>query len=494
MPQITVSNLTFAYEGSYDNVFQDVSFTIDTGWKLGFVGRNGRGKTTFLKLLTGSYDYTGSIQTPAVNFRYFPYEVDGSAVTVEAVRGVFPDLQDWELIRELNLLGLSEEVLYRPFHTLSPGERTKVLLCALFLGENAFPLIDEPTNHLDVRGREVLGEYLKSKRGFILVSHDRALLDSCTDHTLSLNRTSIEVTGGGFSVWLQEKEKCERHEISENERLRKDIKRLKSAAEQSRRWADEVESIKLGKKKAALGNNEERAYVAEQSRRMQQRRKNLERRQQQAIQDKSALLKDVEETEPLKLFPLRYHSERIARFADVSVSYGGREVLSRITFTLNRGDRVALIGPNGSGKTSLIRLFSDTPPDFAGTVEIGSGLTLSLVPQDASFLTGLAEDYAKNRGIDVSLFFAILRKLGFSREQFEKDMCSYSAGQKKKVLIAASLCESAHLYIWDEPLNYIDLQSRMQIEELLLRFAPTMLFVEHDRAFCENIATKTVLL
>lgn len=494
MPQIAVSNLTFAYEGSYDNVFENVSFVIDTDWKLGFVGRNGRGKTTFLKLLTGSYDYSGSIQAPALAFRYFPYAVDGTAIAIEAVRNVFPDLADWELLREMNLLGVPEEALYRPFCTLSPGERTKALLGALFLGENAFPLIDEPTNHLDVRGREALGVYLRGKRGFILVSHDRALLDSCTDHTLSINKSSIEVTAGSFSVWHEEKQKRERFELSENERLKKDIKRLKAAAEQSRRWADEVESVKLGKKKAALGNTEERAYIAEQSRRMQQRRKNLERRQQQAISEKSALLKDVEENEPLKLFPLRYHAGRIARFLDVSLSYGGRTVLSNITFDIRRGDRVALVGPNGSGKTSLIRLFSDTPPAFSGTVEIGSGLKLSLVPQDASFLSGAPEAYARHRGIDVSLFFAILRKLGFSREQFEKDMASYSAGQKKKVLIAASLCESAHLYIWDEPLNYIDLQSRMQIEELLIKFAPTMLFVEHDRAFCANIATKTVRL
>ena len=495
MPQITVSNLTFAYEGSHDNVFENVSFSIDTDWKLGFVGRNGRGKTTFLKLLSGDYEYSGTIQAPAVSFRYFPYDVgDGSASAADAVKGVFPGLPDWELIRELNLLGLSEGVLYRPFQTLSPGERTKLLLCALFLGENAFPLIDEPTNHLDARGREALGEYLRKKRGFILVSHDRALLDSCTDHTLSINRASIEVIGGNFSLWQQEKQKKDSFELSENERLKKDIKRLKSAAEQSSRWADRAESVKLGKKKAAAGNTEAREYIGEQSRRMQQRRKNLERRQQGAISEKSALLKDVEQTEPLKLRPLQYRSVRIAQFRDTAVYFDGRAVVSGVSFALNRGDRVALAGPNGSGKSSLIRLFSEERPDFSGTVEIGSGLVLSLVPQDASFLKGAPEAFAKARGIDLSLFYAILRKLGFSREQFERDMEDYSGGQKKKALIAASLCESAHLYIWDEPLNYIDLQSRIQIEELLLRFSPTMLFAEHDRAFCANIATKTVVL
>lgn len=116
------------------------------------------------------------------------------------------------------------------------------------------------------------------------------------------------------------------------------------------------------------------------------------------------------------------------------------------------------------------------------------------MPQDASGLRGRLRDYAAGYGLDESLFLTILRKLGFERVQFEKDMGDYSAGQKKKVLLARSLCQSAHLYVWDEPLNYIDVLSRIQIEELLQAFRPTLLFVEHDRVFCENIATKTVEL
>ena len=116
------------------------------------------------------------------------------------------------------------------------------------------------------------------------------------------------------------------------------------------------------------------------------------------------------------------------------------------------------------------------------------------MPQDSSFLRGDLRDFARERDIDESLFKAILRKLDFSRVQFEKDMADFSAGQKKKVLIAASLCEKAHLHVWDEPMNYIDLYSRMQLEDLILRCAPTLLFVEHDRAFCERVATATVTI
>ena len=130
---INVTNLTFAYDGSYDNIFENVSFQIDTEWKLGFTGRNGRGKTTFLNLLLKKYEYSGTISS-SVPLEYFPYEVtDKEQLTTDVISSVYYDFQQWQLMRELNLLQVSEDVLYRPFDTLSNGEQTKVLLAALFL-------------------------------------------------------------------------------------------------------------------------------------------------------------------------------------------------------------------------------------------------------------------------------------------------------------------------------------------------------------------------
>ncbi len=151
-----------------------------------------------------------------------------------------------------------------------------------------------------------------------------------------------------------------------------------------------------------------------------------------------------------------------------------------------------LSGANGSGKSSIIKLICGEEIDYKGTFRKGSQLKISYVSQDTSHLQGNLTDYARSHDIDESLFKAILRKLDFSRLQFEKDISSFSGGQKKKVLIAKSLCERAHLHIWDEPLNFIDVISRMQIEDLLLEHSPTILFVEHDKEFCSNIATKVV--
>jgi lincosamide and streptogramin A transport system ATP-binding/permease protein len=242
MSLINISNLTFAYEGSYDNIFENVSFQIDTNWKLGFTGRNGRGKTTFLNLLLGKLEYTGTISA-SVTFEYFPYEVlDKLANTIDVIGSIYPDYLQWELIRELSFLEVSEDVLYRPFNTLSNGEQTKVLLATLFLKENSFLLIDEPTNHLDIHGREIVSNYLNSKKGFILVSHDRAFLDGCIDHILSINKTNIDIQRGNFSTWQMNKERQDNFKIAENDKLKKEIRRLEKTAKEKAAWSAMAEN------------------------------------------------------------------------------------------------------------------------------------------------------------------------------------------------------------------------------------------------------------
>ena len=492
MSLINVTNLTFAYEGSFDNIFENVSFQIDTDWKLGFTGRNGRGKTTFMNLLLGKYDYSGTISAH-VQFDYFPFPVENKENnTMDVIADVHPDYVHWELMRELSLLGVSEEVLYRPFDTLSNGEQTKVLLAALFLKENSFLLIDEPTNHLDMHARKLVSNYLKSKSGFILVSHDRSFLDNCVDHILSINRTNIEVQKGNFSDWWENKQRQDNFELAENEKLKKDIKRLSESAKRTSHWSDEVEKTKNGTRNS--GSKVDKGYIGHKAAKMMQRSKSIEQRQHSAIDEKSKLLKNIEKQDSLKISQLAYHKNQLVELDNVSISYGENEVCKNVSFSIQQGERIALSGKNGSGKSSIIKLICGEDLSYTGTFRKGSQLKISYVSQDTSHLRGNLTDYARDNGIDESLFKAILRKLDFSRVQFEKDISAYSGGQKKKVLIAKSLCEKVHLHIWDEPLNFIDVISRMQIEELLLEHSPTILFVEHDSEFCKNIATKVIEL
>ncbi|WP_342555905.1 ABC-F type ribosomal protection protein [Paenibacillus sp. FSL R7-0652] len=492
MSIINVTNLTFAYEGSYDNIFENVSFQLDSDWKLGFTGRNGRGKTTFLNLLLGKYEYSGHISAN-VSFDYFPFHVqDKGAVTVDIVAQIVPDFLQWQLIKECNLLQLSEEVLYRPFDSLSNGEQTKVMLAALFLKDNQFLLIDEPTNHLDLHARKLVSEYLRSKSGFILVSHDRSFLDHCVDHILSINKTNIEIQKGNFSAWWENKRRQDQYQLASNEKLIKDIKRLSDSAKRTGRWSDLVETSKNGTRNS--GSKVDKGYIGHKAAKMMKRSKNIEQRQQSAIQEKSKLLKNIEIADRLQIHPLSYHKNELVECDHVSIYYDSNLVCKDINFKLEKGDRIALYGANGSGKSSLLKLICDEDISHTGAVLKDQQLKISYVSQDTSNLSGNLSDYAVSEGIDETLFKSILRKLDLSGLQLEKDILTFSAGQKKKVLIAKSLSEQAHLYIWDEPLNYIDVISRMQIEELLLNFAPTLLFVEHDSEFCTNIATKVIEL
>lgn len=488
MSLIQVSNLSFGYEGNFENIFEQVSFQIDTDWKLGFIGRNGRGKTTFLNLLMGKYEYTGAIRA-SVSFDYFPFPVeDLSRDTASVAEQIAPDAEQWELEREFSCLGVPEDALLRPFETLSHGERTKVLLAALFLKENNFLLIDEPTNHLDTQARETVSRYLRSKKGFILVSHDRTFLDGCIDHVLSINKTNIEVQKGNFSSWQENKERLDLMERTENERLKKDVKRLNAAARQASSWSDKVEKTKIGTHAA------DRGAIGHKAAKMMKRAKTLEARREQAAAEKARLLKNVEEEEVLSLSALEYPKNCLLEVENLSVDYGNGPVFEAVRFSVGRGERVVLAGKNGCGKSSIIKLLAGEPVPHTGIVRLGSGLAVSYIPQDTSFLSGSLKDFALREGIDETLFKTILRKLDFSRTQFEMELSTFSAGQKKKVLIAKSLCQKAHLYVWDEPLNYIDVISRIQIEKVLLESCPAMVFVEHDAAFCQKIATKVIML
>ena len=290
MAQIQVSNLTFSYEGSADEVLENVSFNIDTNWKLGFIGRNGKGKTTLLRLLMGDYKYQGSI-TASTYFDYFPYYVSGEDVektASELIEKWKPGVEEWQVLIQMNQIQIDAECLYRPIKTLSHGERTRVMLAVLFAAENEFLLIDEPTNHLDQAARDIVKNYLASKKGFILVSHDRDLLDAVCDHVLVMNRSTIEVQTANFSTWWENKEKSDAFAKAENEKHLKEIGKLKAAADRTGRWADKSEGSKIGYDpiKETDRSISSRSYIGGKTKKMQARVKAYEKRVDREIEEK----------------------------------------------------------------------------------------------------------------------------------------------------------------------------------------------------------------
>lgn len=410
MAQINVSNVSFSYENG--NVFEQVNFSFDSEWKIGFIGRKGKGKTTFFKILMGKQDYNGTI-TSEVSFDCFPYEMTAAQKAypfAETCKELKPGLELWRMTKELGLLGLSAELLYNPFITLSQVEQTKVMLALLFCGENEFLLLEDPTTNLDMEERAVIKAYLAKKKGFLMITHDRDLLDACVEHVLILNSNTMELCPGNFSDWWANKSRREAFLQAEKEHL--------------------VEAREYG-----------------------------------------ITYKDANDS-----------------------------VFQNLTFTIEQGDRVVLAGGSGSGKSTLIKAIlahgmekkEDLAYNESGLLETAPGLVISYVNKETAFLKGSLKEFSESQGISEGLLRTLLRQLDIDSVQFEKVLEEYTEDQKKKVLIAASLLKPAHLYIWDEPLDYIDVFARMQIERMILEFQPTMLIVEPDVRFMENIATKII--
>lgn len=488
MSLIDIKNLTFEYIGGFEPIFKDLNLQLDTTWKLGFIGRNGYGKTTFLELLMDKHEYKGSINKP-IPMSYFPFNIkDISLGTLENLEDLQPGFEMWKLEREMNLLQVEEDVLYRSFNTLSNGEQTKVMLALLFSEEERFLLIDEPTNHLDTHGREVVAEYLKMKKGFILISHDRDFINSIVDHILTIERNKVVLQKGTYDTWEKTKTMEDNYELEKNEKLRRDIRRLRQSAREKAAWSDKVEATKIG------SGPTDRGYVGHMAAKMMKRSKSIEKRYEKSIDEKEKLLKNIETMEPLEIKVIAHHSKYYIQAEGFTISYGKTDIFQPISFTVESGDCIVLKGDNGSGKTSIIKSILGESLNHKGKLEIVKGLIVSYVPQEFSDISGSINEFVYREDMDKTKFLTILRKLGFARNQFELPIDSFSMGQKKKIFLAKSICEKAHIFIWDEPLNYIDVISRVQIENMILEYSPTMILIEHDKRFIERLATDIIEL
>jgi len=523
MSLINLNSVTFYYADSADKVFENLTLNIDTGWRLGLIGRNGRGKSTLLNLIDGKITPVKGEIVSDVKTLYFPFvpgNIEQTAFNV--IKENIAPFSLWELrMRELSNaadeksinefgeilelyqnasgyeidamiekefseIGMDSNLLKRDFNTLSGGEQTRALIISLFLKKDSYPLLDEPTDHLDMKGRMLLAEYLSGKKGFILASHDRNFIDICVDHVLSINKSEVRLNSGNYSQWKYNMQLEEEFEKRKNENLRREVRSLESAAKKRRRWADSKEKEKKGAY--------DKGYIGHKSAKQMKRALHIELRIEDKLEEKKSLLKNVEDERKLKLPKEKKIKEMLISVEKASLSFDGKMIFEDFSLDVFHGERVALIGDNGCGKTSLIRAIKKELSLDDGSIYIPRSLEISYANQIPSWDRGLLREHLRRENLDETKFRNILGVMGAWGELFERPLETFSRGELKKVELCKSFMYPGRLLIWDEPLNYLDIKSREQLEEVILEFKPTMLFTEHDKAFVENVATKVVVM
>ena len=272
----------------------------------------------------------------------------------------------------------------------------------------------------------------------------------------------------------------------------KDIARLEVASRNSAKWSNEIEKSKYHTTNS--GSSIDKGYVGHQSAKMMKKSKVMEKRMEKSIEEKSSLLHNIDKNESLKVVPLQTRKNPIIVADNLQIVYENKKIFDKISFKMGNRDRIAITGKNGVGKSSLLKLIIGNDIPYIGNLQIGNDLKLSYVSQSTEHLKGNLKEFSRQSRIDESIFKAMLSKMGFSDLEFEAEISKMSEGQKKKVMIAKSISENANIYIWDEPLNYIDILTRIQIEEAILKYKPTIIFIEHDETFIKKVATKVISL
>ncbi len=501
MSNLKISRLSFEYEDSNRYIFKNLNLDLDTDWKLGLIGRNGRGKTTFLNLLRGKYCGTGQIQGNA-SFSYYPVKIQNSKNIT------FYELQDqvafeqWKLERELTLMNLDPDLLWQPFNTLSGGEQTKILLALSFTDQDSFPLIDEPTNHLDETSRKQVAEYLNGHdQGYIVVSHDRDFLNQVTDHILAIENTAIHLYQGNYSTYEVTKKRRDDFDREKNKKLTEQVKKLNQEKVQFHNWAAKIEARKkLGMKTQHIINRRTRlnkGAIGHQAAKMMKKSINARNRMDKKIAEKEGMLKNIEKVPTLTMnFQADYHRE-ILQLNDLSLQLkNSRELFKNLTLSLNNHEIIAVEGKNGSGKSTLIKYLLGITQNLIakGSYELIENLKISCLPQEFVMYSGSLKNFAKKYHLSYEALLSNLKKMGFARADFTTRIEKMSMGQQKRVALAKSLTEPANLYLWDEPANYLDVFNQDQLIKLLKSVKPTMLLIEHDPYFITSVADQQIKL
>ncbi len=510
-------------------VLDGVSFVINPGDRTGLVGPNGSGKTTLLRILTGEeMPDSGLVSlSPGETLGYLPqglplstdstveeYMLSGIAGYAEARRSMaqaldelekapadpqalqhygdaltrFENLGGYTLEHQveiiLNGLGLGYLQSDARLKPLSGGERTRLSLARLLLAAPSILVLDEPTNHLDIAALEWLESFLTDYRGAVLiVSHDRVFLDRTVRRILELNENTRQVREyhGSYSDYALAKEK-EREKLwaiwrdqqVEIRRLEADVQRTKQQALSTERGINDSSQRRYAKKvaKKALSKEKRLIRYLESGERI----------------EKPATLEHIR----LDFGSPMRSGQMVVQMKEVGQCFGERWLFRAVNRSLEYGERVALVGPNGSGKTSLLRLILGEAQPAEGKISVGPSVRLGYMPQQQETLhphTSPLEVIRALAPMSVSEVHHFLHFFLFEADEVQREVGKLSYGQRARLLLARLVVSGANCLLLDEPINHLDIPSREQFEEALAAFPGTVLVSAHDRAFIRHFAS-----
>lgn len=476
MALITVNNLSIGYRGP--PLLDDVSCQIEPGQKIGLLGRNGAGKTTLLRILSGEVEPDHGMATfaPGTTVSLLPQgvplDLTGRAIDIVTggSAGAPPDAA-WQVEqRARQLLTAVQAEEEAAFESLSSGMKRRVLLARALVTNPDVLLLDEPTNHLDVDSIQWLEDFLSRFRGtLIFVTHDRRFLQALAGRILEIDRGRLFDWSCDYETFLVRKADALAAEEKQNALFDK-------------RLAEEEVWIRQGIK-ARRTRNEGRVRALEQMRR--------ERSQRQASPAKAQLA--IQEGQ---------RSGTLVVAADkISYAYGEREIFRNFSTSIMRGDKVGVIGPNGVGKTTLLRVLLGQLPPQSGTVRLGTNLQIAYFDQLRQQLdeertiqenVGDGYDTVSIQGTPRHII-GYLQDFLFSPERARTPIRFLSGGERNRVLLAKLFAKPANLLVLDEPTNDLDMETLEMLEQRLVEFAGTVLIVSHDRAFLDNVVTSTLV-
>jgi ATP-binding cassette subfamily F protein uup len=477
-PLLQLTDLSLTFGGN--PVFDGLSLTVHSGDRVALVGRNGSGKSTLMKVMAGLVE-------PDRGDRVVP---SGASV---GYMEQDPDLSGYETLGAFAASALAASEMYRveraseglkfdpdrPVVTASGGERRRAALAKLMAEAPDLMLLDEPTNHLDIEAISWLEDELKSTRkAFVLISHDRRFLSELTRATLWIDRGAVRRLERGFSAFEAWRDKAWEEEDTQRHKLDRKIKA-------EARWA--VEGIS-----ARRTRNQGRVRALQD---LRKERSSQIRRQGQAALEMTSGPKS---------------GKKVIEAKGLSHAFGDKPIVADFDLTVQRGDRVAFIGPNGVGKTTLIRiLMGETAPD-AGTVRLGTNLVAAVFDQsraqldpDATLWDSLTTDSDMRvsgqsdqimvRGTPRHVV-GYLKDFLFDERQVRAPVRSLSGGEKARLLLARILARESNLLVLDEPTNDLDVETLDLLQEILDDYDGTVLLISHDRDFLDRVATTTVAM